>query len=148
MRSTCNGQNDGRRRALNLLFLLALGVTLVAGPAAFAEDKPPTAPGNEPGKEDPEKKEESDPAKEEPAKPEAKEPPVFKLSDKDRKKVAKELSKFLLPAKKGSSRATAGIDKLAQKKVDGHINAFIYHLINAKSHAREGLNPRIEPGEQ
>jgi len=120
MRSTINGQSDVRGRALNLLFLLALGLTLVVGPVAFAEDKPPAAPGNEPGKEDPEKKDESDPGKEEPAKPDAEEPPVFVLSEKDRKKVAKELNKFLVPAKKSGSHASAGIDKLAQKKIDGH----------------------------
>jgi len=120
MRSTDKTRNDVRGCALNLLFRLALGLTLVVGSVAFAEDKPPAAPGNEPGKEDPEKKEESDPAKADPAKPVAEEPPVFVLSDKDRKKVAKELNKFLVPAKKGGSHAAAGIDKLEKKKIGGH----------------------------
>ena len=38
MRSTTDGRNDARTRALGLLFQLALGLTLVVGPAAFADD--------------------------------------------------------------------------------------------------------------
>ena len=108
---------DARGGALNIYLalvhvVLAVGIFLVTGPSAFAEDKPPAAPGNEPGK---------DPGKEDPAKKvQPEEAPVFVLSEKDRKKVAKELNKFLVPAKKGSARTSSGIEKLEKKPINGH----------------------------
>jgi len=83
-------------------------------PAAFAQDG---------GAEPEDKPKEGDPAKETPKeeapKDEAKEPPAFQLSEKDQKKVEKALAKYLIPTKKGE-RDSKAIDKVADKKFDGH----------------------------
>ncbi|MEM8885092.1 MAG: hypothetical protein AAGD14_13570 [Planctomycetota bacterium] len=75
------------------------------------EQAPPTEESEDEGaEEDGEKKAEEEP----------KEPPAFVLSDKDRKKVDKELRTFLVPSKKGRAMSAKGIRKLGDKPIDGH----------------------------
>jgi hypothetical protein len=75
------------------------------------EEDPEAKPEDKPGDES-EKPEEKAPA--------AEEPPVFKLSEKDRKKVNKELRAFLLPNKKSRAEMAKGFEKLSKKPIDGH----------------------------
>lgn len=54
------------------------------------------------------------------AKEEPKEPAAFKLLEKERKKLSKELRAYLVPSKKGREEMEKGIDKLNRKPIRGH----------------------------
>jgi len=91
------------RWILGLAILVGVATTLRAQEPA-GEEKP-----NSP-QEGEEKKAEETPQ----------ESPAFKLSEKDRKKVQKELSGFLIPSKKSRADLAKGLVKLERKSIDGH----------------------------
>ena len=98
-----------RTYSLNPAAILVTAM-LLAGTASVLwaqEDGGDPAPEGEPNKE---------PAKE--AQPQ--EPPLFKLSEKDRKKVHKALEKYLVPSKKSRADNAKGLEKLIDKKFEGH----------------------------
>ena len=90
-------------------WILGLAILVVVASNLHAQD-----PAGE-EKQDPPKEAEEKKAEEAPS-----EPPVFKLPEKDRKKVEKELSGFLIPNKKSRADMTKGLTKLDSKPIDGH----------------------------
>jgi len=88
-------------------WILGLAVLLWTAPALL---------GQEDGAEN--KPEAGDEAADGEKKPE--EPPVFKLSDRDLKKVERELESFLVPSRRTRKDEARGLERLVEKTVDGH----------------------------
>ncbi|MHC4940196.1 MAG: hypothetical protein ACYTHK_14705 [Planctomycetota bacterium] len=90
-------------------WILGLAILVGIAPALHAQE-PAGEEKQDPPKEGEEKKAEETPQ----------EPKAFVLSEKDRKKVEKELNAFLVPSKKGRAEMARGLEKLDKKPIDGH----------------------------
>jgi hypothetical protein len=102
-----------QRNLGQVFFVLALLGVVSLIPVAFAQGDSKPGDGSEAPADG--KAAEDDGAKEEPQ-----EPAAFKLEDKERKKLNKELRSYLVHGKKSREEMQKGLDKLNSKPIRGH----------------------------